>query len=136
MKKKLILPCILMLIFTVCLKIIPLYAFDLPIYEETFEGSFNWSADNGVWEIGIPTSEPGGSHGGVKCVGTILDSDYSPYTDSRLIGPYISPWEQGIELPEIIANEELHLRDRWTRAVDRRCSIWKSRHGLPAHNPR
>ena len=110
MKKKVILSCILMLVFAVCLKNIPLYAFDLPIYEETFEGSSNWSADNGVWEIGIPTSGPGGSHEGMKCAGTILGCNYPAYTDSRLIGPYISPWEQGIELPEIIANEELHLR--------------------------
>ena len=110
MKKKTILSCILMLVFAVCLKIIPVCAFDFPIYEETFEGSSNWSADNGVWEIGVPTSGPGAAHEGMKCAGTILSANYPGYTDSRLIGPYISPWEQGIELRELTGNEELHLR--------------------------
>ena len=86
------------------------FAFDIPIYEETFEGAGNWSAENGVWEIGIPTSGPDECHGGTNCAGTVLDGDYQPETDSRLIGPYLSAWEQGIELPSISDSEDLHLR--------------------------
>ena len=51
-EKKIILSSILMLVFAVCVKTVPVYAFDVPIYEETFEGLSNWSADNGLWEIG------------------------------------------------------------------------------------
>ena len=112
MKKKIISSCILVLFFGVCLCSTPVYAFDLPIYEENFEGSTTiWSADNGVWEVGVPTGGPGASHAGSKCAGTILADNYPPETDSRLIGPYRSPWDQGISLPPLeMVNEEIHLR--------------------------
>ena len=88
----------------------PVFAWEMPIYEDTFEGIVNWSAENGVWEIGTPTSGPGAAHSGMQCAGTILDGQYPIGTDSRLIGPYTSPWEQGIDLPPLTGNEELHLQ--------------------------
>ncbi len=110
MKKKTILTSILMLVLAVCLNSIPASAFDVPIYEENFEGSSGWSAENGVWEVGVPSSGPGESHDGIQCAGTVLGGDYYNDTDSRLIVPYQFPWEQGIELPNVVGDEELHLR--------------------------
>ena len=46
----------------------------------------------------------------MQCAGTILGGNYPSNTDSRFIGPYNTPWDQGIELPEVIDNEEIHLR--------------------------
>jgi hypothetical protein len=86
------------------------FAVDIPIYEDGFEGTVNWSAENGVWQIGTPTSGPGGCHGGTNCAATVLGGDYSAETDSRFIGPYTSPWEQGVELPPLSINQEIHLR--------------------------
>ena len=110
MKKRIILSCVLMLLFTVCLRSNPVLAWDFPIFEENFEGETACSADNGVWEVGVPTSGLGAAHGGTQCAGTILDGNYPAYTDSRLIMPYIFPWAQGVELPTITENEKLHLR--------------------------
>jgi hypothetical protein len=74
-----------------------------------FEGSFSfesnwgdWSASNGVWQIGIPTSGPDGAYEGEGVAGTNLSGDYPAYTDSRLIGPTII-------LPLVNAPEKIHL---------------------------
>lgn len=65
---------ILISVFVACVIINPAFAFDIPIFEETFEGPppHNWSADNGVWEIGVPSSGPEECHSGTNCAGTIL----------------------------------------------------------------
>ena len=97
-------------IFAVCFKVTPAWAWDAPLYMEDFEGVSEWSAENGVWEIGAPADGPAAPYNGLNCAGTILDGDYPAQTDSRLIGPYISPWEQGVDLPETDGQEELHLR--------------------------
>jgi hypothetical protein len=79
---------------------------ELP-YLERFEGDWGgWSAENGVWEIGIPPAPPGthGDHGGGKCAGTVLNGNYPNSTDSRLISP--SLWLTG----EVGGDEEIHLR--------------------------
>jgi len=74
------------------------------ICKEDFETGWSaWTADNGVWEIGIPTSGPGGSHTGVYCVATVLDGDYSSGADSRLESP-------ALDLPQVTGGERLELR--------------------------
>ena len=77
---------------------------DVIIYfSEDFEsGIGSWYADNGIWEVGTPTSGPDGAHSGSTVAGTVLGGNY-PNSDSRLISP-------SILLPFIGAGEELHLR--------------------------
>jgi hypothetical protein len=73
------------------------------IFSEDFEGGLGlWSPDNGIWEVGLPTSGPNECHAGVQCAGTVLDGDY-PFNSSSLVSPTIT-------LPAIGASEELHLR--------------------------
>nr|WP_319393901.1 hypothetical protein [uncultured Desulfobacter sp.] len=110
MKKGKVLSCIFIIIFSVCIKINPILASDSPIFEDNFDVTNNWSADNGVWEVGIPTSGPGSANSSTNCAGTILNGNYPDNTDSRLIGPFRSPWDQGIELPEVTGDEEIRLR--------------------------
>ncbi len=68
-----------------------------------------WYVDNGVWEHGIPTVGPADCAGGNDsgegdyCLGTVLDSNYPSYTDSRLISPTIT-------LENVSGAEEIHLR--------------------------
>jgi hypothetical protein len=74
------------------------------IFSEDFELCipFDWSIDNGLWECCIH-SEPQPWGGGSLYATTICDGNYLTYTDSRLISPEI-------QLPDIIDDEELHLR--------------------------
>ena len=82
---------------------------DEVIFTEDFEQiPSDWSPDNGVWEIGVPTSGPNTAHGGDNCAATILDGDYPAHTDSRLI--YSLPYLPDIDLPEVTGDEEIHLR--------------------------
>jgi len=75
-----------------------------PAFTGDFEcGWGDWSASNGVWEIGVPSSGPGSCHGGTQCAATVLGGNYDPNTDSRLETP-------PIDLPVIGAAEELQLR--------------------------
>ena len=40
-------------------------------------GIGDWSADNGLWEVGIPTVGPdSNAHSGQNCVGTLLGGNY------------------------------------------------------------
>ncbi|HPE33762.1 MAG TPA: immune inhibitor A, partial [Bacteroidales bacterium] len=57
------------------------------LWSENFEGDWtqNWYADNGVWEVGTPTSGPNVAHGGVKCAGTIIGGNYPNYANTRFI---------------------------------------------------
>jgi bacillopeptidase F (M6 metalloprotease family) len=74
------------------------------VFSENWEsGPGNWDVSNGVWQVGAPTAGPGGAHGGSQCAGTVLDENYPPSTDSRLISP-------PIYLPEVTGDEEIHLR--------------------------
>ncbi len=55
---------------------------------EGFElGLGDWYAERGTWEVGTPTSGPGGAHGGTNCAATVLGDNYASYVDSRLISP-------------------------------------------------
>ena len=71
---------------------------------ESFEDGWNgWYADNGVWEVGAPTSGPGQAAAGTMCAATILGGNYPAYTDSRLISP-------GVTLPTVSGDERVQLR--------------------------
>ncbi|MBE7502648.1 MAG: hypothetical protein HS113_20650 [Verrucomicrobiales bacterium] len=47
----------------------------------------HWYADNGIWQVGVPTSGPGQAYSGTQVAGTILAGDYAEGYDSRLISP-------------------------------------------------
>ena len=75
-----------------------------PPLAEGFENSWNgWYAENGVWEVGVPTSGPGGAHSGTNCAATVLGGDYPWQTSSRLVSP-------AIDLPTAAANEAVVLK--------------------------
>ncbi|HKK68401.1 MAG TPA: choice-of-anchor J domain-containing protein, partial [Bacteroidales bacterium] len=75
------------------------------LFQENFESGWGdyWGADNGLWEIGVPTAGPEGACTGKQCAGTILDGNYGAHTDSRLITPTLY-------LPETGPAEEIHFR--------------------------
>ena len=74
------------------------------IFFEDFEGGVGlWSATNGIWEVGLPTSGPNGCNAGVQCAATVLDGAYPGNGNSTFRSPTII-------LPTIGATEELHLR--------------------------
>jgi bacillopeptidase F (M6 metalloprotease family) len=78
----------------------------LPELSLDFEcGWDDWSADRGVWEIGMPTAGPANSYSGQQCAGTVLSGNYPDNTDSRLISPTFS-------MPDIVSNQEIHIRFR------------------------
>ena len=71
---------------------------------EDFEiGWGDWYAENGVWQIGVPTSGPGSAHSGTNCAGTVLGGNYPQYTSSRLISA-------GFALPQADGMEQVQLR--------------------------
>lgn len=73
-----------------------------PIFRnpEDFEaGIGDWSADNGVWEIGKPTSGPTTAHSGQNCAATILSGNYPTYTNTLLISPEIKLITEPNEVP-------------------------------------
>ena len=60
------------------------------LYQESFESGMNgWSAQNGVWEAGMPTSGPDSVIYGEQVAGTILDGDYPSSATSRLVSPLL-----------------------------------------------
>ena len=62
---------------------------DTIFFEDWESGIGNWWADNGVWEIGEPTSGPGGAYAGQQCAATVLVGNYPSGANSRLTSPYI-----------------------------------------------
>ena len=59
---------------------------DTVLYAESFELGMNgWSAENGVWEAGVPTSGPDTTVDGTQVVATILDGDYPSTANSMLV---------------------------------------------------
>jgi len=63
------------------------------IFSQDWEsGIGNWWVDNGVWEVGVPTSGigPGAAYQGSQCAGTVLAGNYPEGANSRLISPYIN----------------------------------------------
>ena len=57
----------------------------------------NWYTQNGIWEVGQPTSGPSAAFNGEAVFGTVLDGHYPGHTDSRLVSPPFS-------LPELPGN--------------------------------
>jgi hypothetical protein len=60
--------------------------------ETGFEnGLGNWTVENGVWEVGIPTSGPGAAYAGTNVAATVLDGNYpevyNQYNSHRLVSP-------------------------------------------------
>jgi hypothetical protein len=53
-------------------------------------GVGSWSADNGLWEVGVPTVGPTNAHSGQNCAGTVLGGNYSSNANTRLISPEIT----------------------------------------------
>ena len=75
-----------------------------PIINQDFEsGIGNWWVDNGLWEVGVPSLGPQSTHSGVKCAGTILDGNYTPNENTRLISPHMI-------LPTISPGEHIKLK--------------------------
>ncbi|MCP4978831.1 MAG: hypothetical protein GY931_22025, partial [Maribacter sp.] len=94
--------CILILTFYV----LPVQA--SVVFNEDFEtGIGTWTIDNGVWEIGTPTSGPasipGSAYSPTNCMATILDGSYPYGPGSRLISPEI-------DVPAVAEGEEVLLR--------------------------
>ncbi len=78
---------------------------DQQVFEEGFEAGWgDWSADNGVWEIGVPTAGPPSAHSGTQCAGTVLGGDYPPDTCSTLESPAVTLPLKGSQ------DEEIRLR--------------------------
>ena len=78
---------------------------DSIIYGVDWESAIgNWSADNGVWQIGTPSvAGPASCFAGTQCAGTVLDGNYPVGTDSRLISA-------SLQLPAVAGGDEIHLR--------------------------
>ncbi|NRB41078.1 MAG: HYR domain-containing protein [Pseudomonadales bacterium] len=66
-------------------------------------GIGNWSAENGVWQVGTPTAGPASCFSGSQCAGTVLDGVHPTNTDSRLVSATF-------ELPTVTGIDEIHLR--------------------------
>ncbi len=76
----------------------------IPEFTGDFEdGWVDWSASQGVWQIGAPGAGPGTCHAGASCAGTVLNGNYPTYTDSRLVSapidvPALNSLDQEIRL--------------------------------------
>ena len=87
------------------------YLDDIAIVQTTpaFTGDFeagwdDWSADNGLWQVGAPTVVgPATCFSGTQCAGTVLDGNYADRTDSRLISATTV-------LPTVAGMDEIHLQ--------------------------
>jgi|GEM_PF-1524012 len=74
------------------------------VYSDNFESGWGWwYPDNGVWDVGWPSSGPQECFEGKKCAATILDGNYPYGPDSRLISP-------DIDFPAVAEGEEIVLR--------------------------
>ena len=73
------------------------------VFSEDFEGGLGyWSADNGIWQVGVPSSGPGSAPSGEQLAATMLAENY-PQNVSRFVSP-------SIDLPAIRAEDEIGLR--------------------------
>ncbi len=67
---------------------------------EHFETGMNqWYSDQGMWEIGTPTTGPESAFSGTECVGTVLNGNYTYGSKGRLISPpivlpYVNTWDE------------------------------------------
>lgn len=56
-------------------------------FEDRLNAVDRWVADDGLWEIGVPSSGPGGAHSGNNCMATVLGGNYPNSAHSRMISP-------------------------------------------------
>ncbi|MFC1605192.1 choice-of-anchor J domain-containing protein, partial [Planctomycetota bacterium] len=71
---------------------------------ETFESGWgDWTTDFGLWQFGVPTSGPISALEGNSVAGTVLNDDYLPQVNSRLISP-------AMDLPIVDSTERIELR--------------------------
>ena len=76
----------------------------ITVYSYDFESGENgWWSDNGIWEVGEPTSGPGSAYSPSNCAATVLDGNYPSTPDSRFVSPTIN-------LPNVVDGEEILLR--------------------------
>ncbi len=62
-----------------------------PVYPEHFEdGVGDISAENGSWEVGVPTVGPMAAHSGQQCAGTVVGGDYPILARSRMVLPPVN----------------------------------------------
>ncbi len=82
-------------------------------YNQDFEGDdIDWFADNGLWQIGVPTVGPEEAHSGEIVAGTVLDGNYPGNANTRLICPEIT-------LPSLGGGEKIQLKFwHWFRFSD------------------
>ena len=64
-------------------------------------GQGDWYADNGSWEVGLPTAGPAGCHQGTRCVGTVLNGNY-PKTSARLVSPAMQLAQGTVQNPVLL----------------------------------
>lgn len=65
------------------------------------EIAYEWTSDNGLWQIGNSHIPPGGPYSGNNCAGTILKGDYPPNANTRLITPWIELIPKENEIPTL-----------------------------------
>jgi hypothetical protein len=93
-----------MFVFSLLYCTLSIAAYGEIIFQEDFENGWgSWNADNGVWEIGVPTAGPSNTHSLSNCAGTVLGGNYPLCTDSHLISKVIV-------LPEINDDEDIILQ--------------------------
>ncbi len=79
---------------------------------EGFEGGWGqWYAENGVWEIGKPTSGPMSGHSSTNCAATILDGNYVDDRWARLVSPSYT-------IPAASDNPRLRFWHCWSFGYD------------------
>jgi bacillopeptidase F (M6 metalloprotease family) len=77
---------------------------------DTFEDAGapdRWTASNGIWEIGVPTSGPNAAHERTSLLATILSGNYTDNRSSRVVSPYIT-------LPSADQNPRLRFWHWWS----------------------
>jgi hypothetical protein len=89
--------------FVLLISFLPAYGQTMIILEQDWEaGIGSWYADNGLWEVGVPTVGPTSTHSGINCAGTVLGGNYPPNANTRLISPSISlPTPTGGEIIQL-----------------------------------
>ena len=58
------------------------------LWKEGFESDDfweRWHSEGGVWSVGSPTKGPEKAFAGARCAGTLLEGDYPPGIDTRLV---------------------------------------------------
>ena len=74
------------------------------IFNEGFESGFgDWFPSSGVWQVGVPSAGVGSAYSGQNVAATILDGNYPPGSDTRLIGPEIN-------IPSLDSTEKILIR--------------------------